>query len=140
MPTLNNALKAKRRRLPISLTPLIDVVFILLVFFMLASSFEKHRAVELIAPKESKGKSTAPKSDQIILTLAGKDRFEVKGTSYDLDGIHGFLDENRAPKILVKTGPDARLQDMVRFLDLSTSLSMTNVSLLPYSEKSDEKP
>lgn len=36
-----------RRRSPISLTPLIDVVFILLVFFMLASSFLDWRTIEL---------------------------------------------------------------------------------------------
>lgn len=38
-----------RRRSPISLTPLIDVVFILLVFFMLASSFLDWRTIELSA-------------------------------------------------------------------------------------------
>lgn len=34
-----------RRRLVISLTPLIDVVFILLLFFMLASNFTQERSV-----------------------------------------------------------------------------------------------
>ncbi len=38
---------APRRRAAISLTPLIDVVFILLVFFMLASSFLDWRAISL---------------------------------------------------------------------------------------------
>ncbi|MEM6945656.1 MAG: biopolymer transporter ExbD, partial [Pseudomonadota bacterium] len=34
-----------RKRLRISITPLIDVVFILLVFFMLASSFLDWRSI-----------------------------------------------------------------------------------------------
>ena len=42
--------KPRRRRSPISLTPLIDVVFILLVFFMLASSFLDWRSITLAAP------------------------------------------------------------------------------------------
>ncbi|OOC09384.1 ExbD/TolR family protein, partial [Thioalkalivibrio halophilus] len=46
-PTLDTG--RPRRRNLISLTPLIDVVFILLVFFMLASSFLDWRAVELEA-------------------------------------------------------------------------------------------
>ncbi|MBO8087018.1 MAG: biopolymer transporter ExbD, partial [Marichromatium sp.] len=37
------------RRNPISLTPLIDVVFILLLFFMLASHFDQWRALALDA-------------------------------------------------------------------------------------------
>ncbi|NVK18448.1 MAG: biopolymer transporter ExbD [Methylocystaceae bacterium] len=140
MPTLSNSLKTKRRRIPISLTPLIDVVFILLVFFMLASSFEKHRSVELVPPKESKGKSTQPKTDQIILLLVGNDRFEVNDQTYDLDAIHTFLDERRDQKILIKTGPDASLQDLVSLLDLTASLSLPNIALLPFREQSDEKP
>jgi biopolymer transport protein ExbD len=39
------AAKQPPRRAVVSLTPLIDVVFILLVFFMLASSFVKWRAI-----------------------------------------------------------------------------------------------
>ena len=41
------AAPARRARIAPSLTPLIDVVFILLVFFMLASSFADERRVEL---------------------------------------------------------------------------------------------
>ena len=43
----------RRRRPLISLTPLIDVVFILLVFFLLASSFLDWRAIDLSAPAEA---------------------------------------------------------------------------------------
>lgn len=41
----------RRGRRRISLTPLIDVVFILLVFFMLESSFLKVRAIDLALPE-----------------------------------------------------------------------------------------
>jgi biopolymer transport protein ExbD len=42
---VNLDLPTPRRRSVISLTPLIDVVFILLLFFMLASNFSKERTV-----------------------------------------------------------------------------------------------
>src|SRR3546814_1065083 len=44
-----------RRRASISLTPLIDVVFILLIFFMLASSFLDERAIEIDSPAAALG-------------------------------------------------------------------------------------
>src|SRR3546814_20664632 len=44
-----------RRRASISLTPLIDVVFILLIFFMLASSFLDERAIEIDSPAPALG-------------------------------------------------------------------------------------
>ena len=44
------AAAAQKKRPLISLTPLIDVVFILLVFFMLASSFLDWRSIDLSTP------------------------------------------------------------------------------------------
>lgn len=42
--------QARSRRALVSLTPLIDVVFILLVFFMLASSFSTEQVIEILTP------------------------------------------------------------------------------------------
>lgn len=47
--------RRRPRRALISLTPLIDVVFILLVFFMLASSFLDWRSIALETPKTATG-------------------------------------------------------------------------------------
>ena len=53
------------RRRPISLTPLIDVVFILLMFFMLTSAFTRWKAVDLRLPTTSS--DTSPKKPQALL-------------------------------------------------------------------------
>ena len=53
------------RRRPISLTPLIDVVFILLMFFMLTSTFTRWKAVDLRLPVASSDAS--PKKPQALL-------------------------------------------------------------------------
>lgn len=66
-----------RRRLTISLTPLIDVVFILLVFFMLASQFADWKQYEL--PTITTSSTAEPINSQqnvvkadITLTNSGK--------------------------------------------------------------------
>ena len=46
----------RRRRALVSLTPLIDVVFILLLFFMLASNFLDLHSIALDAPTGAAGK------------------------------------------------------------------------------------
>jgi biopolymer transport protein ExbD len=38
---------ARRRRSTFSITPLVDVVFLMLVFFLLTSSFVRYRAIEM---------------------------------------------------------------------------------------------
>ena len=52
----------RRRRSLISLTPLIDVVFILLIFFMLASSFSTEEAIELSMPGSGAAEGALPGS------------------------------------------------------------------------------
>lgn len=48
-------LRQQRPKLVLSLTPLIDVVFILLIFFMLASQFVDWRQIELMPQAEVSG-------------------------------------------------------------------------------------
>lgn len=134
MQTLSDLRKTKRRRIAISLTPLIDVVFILLIFFMLASSFQKNRSVELVPPQ--KGKSAPTTGDDVPLTVwvTGLDRYEIDGQVHRLDDMRPLLEAQRSRHILINTGPDASLQDMVSLLDLTAQLSLPKVSLLPFEE------
>ncbi len=64
------------RRPGIGLTPLIDVVFILLIFFMLVMQFKKYQQMPLAVAKASKSINALKFSDvdviQITLTNAGQ--------------------------------------------------------------------
>ncbi|WP_084148957.1 ExbD/TolR family protein [Terasakiella pusilla] len=134
MQTLSNIRKTKRRRIPISLTPLIDVVFILLVFFMLASSFQKTRTIEMVAPSQSKSKSTSSDERPMTVLITGADQYEVEGRDYTLEALNTVLDENRHRLILLKVGPAAQMQDVVYAMDLTATLSLPKISLLPFEE------
>lgn len=69
----NDALGFVARRRGVSITALIDVVFILLLFFMLSSSFVRWNTVELETPNLSAATSTAPTpSLQLILEPDGR--------------------------------------------------------------------
>ena len=70
------SLRSKRgggRRM-ISLTPLIDVVFILLVFFMLASSFTDWRAITLDTPPAA---TRSGSSEGALLVRVGQDGLDL---------------------------------------------------------------
>ncbi|MGY9047424.1 hypothetical protein P775_13635 [Puniceibacterium antarcticum] len=69
-----------RRKL--SMTSLIDVIFLLLLFFMLTSTFSKFSEVELTASAHSSGaKSDAP---PLFLRLSGEE-VSVNGQTFALD-------------------------------------------------------
>ena len=66
MNSLGLSLNRRRSRVVLSLTPLIDVVFILLVFFMLVSQFTQWRQVEM-SPEATLGGETTSISPVLVL-------------------------------------------------------------------------
>ena len=77
------ARKAKREALTLDLTPLIDVVFILLIFFMLTSSSVMPNALNLKLPGRSSGSSTNPsKPARIDVSRSGTYYLNNSKTSF----------------------------------------------------------
>ncbi|PTW50229.1 biopolymer transporter ExbD [Rhodovulum kholense] len=59
----------RRRRRPLSLTPLVDVIFLLLLFFMLSSTFTRFAEVDLSAAAPG-GSAATPETKPLFLQLA----------------------------------------------------------------------
>ena len=87
------------RRRPISLTPLIDVVFILLMFFMLTSAFTRWKAVDLRLPTTSS--DTSPKKPQALL-LHTDGSLSLRGRPFPLP------DAATALPAVLRCGPTGR--------------------------------
>jgi biopolymer transport protein ExbD len=99
----------------ISLTPLIDVVFLLLVFFMLASTFWRYSSFELAAGK-SGTEQTADLNNLVFLRLKGGSNIEVNGKEVLLDQLQSeliALAGDKKIKVIIKTMEGASTQDLV---------------------------
>lgn len=109
-----------RRGTIISLTPLIDVVFILLVFFMLASSFSEWRSIS-IATAKSPSVPRAPTEQKPLLLRVSDSEVHLNGELLELDEIMVRLQERleQDPQASVKVQPvvDTRLQSVIAVLD-----------------------
>jgi biopolymer transport protein ExbD len=122
-------LPVKPRKKAISLTPLIDVVFILLLFFMLSSSFVTYRQIDMPLPDASTSAepvllnvSVASNSSQI--TVAGK---TVNLTqTYALQKI---IAEQPNAVYLVSVTDSVTTQQLVSVMDALSQAGAENVSL-----------
>ncbi|MBF9033064.1 biopolymer transporter ExbD [Rhodobacterales bacterium HKCCE2091] len=116
------------RRRP-SLTPMIDVVFLLLVFFMLAARFGQDGAIPLSAAGEGDGYSGPPR-----LVSLGVGGITLNGRplpASEVAAALGRLVDAPTDAILVETGPDVPLQDLADLLGLLSGAGFTNLVLLP---------
>ncbi len=71
------------RRRPLSLTSLIDVIFLLLLFFMLSSTFTRFARVEVSGGPASA--SVSGKTPDILIRLDGEDGWRINGQTLDED-------------------------------------------------------
>ena len=72
-------LERPARRKPIGITSLIDVIFLLLLFFMLASSFSHYRALPIASNSAGAGSGARP----ILLRLHGSQEWDLNGVALD---------------------------------------------------------
>lgn len=101
------------------LTPLIDVVFILIIFFMLTTSFMKVESLELILP--SKGGKAAERQEVVRLLLYENGEMQLAGRKLEGDTLDAELRalfaKDAATKMMVLTGDGVTMQQMVGAMD-----------------------
>jgi biopolymer transport protein ExbD len=126
--------RARVRRASIGLTPLIDVVFILLLFFMLASSLTRLHTVPVIV---AGGGSAAalPTDDEsfALLRVLAAGGLELDGQVIVTDRLHRVLSERRAhdPKLRLAVEPEdaVPLQRLLAVLDAAAHAGVPAVRL-----------
>lgn len=120
---------SQRRRKMISLTPLIDVVFILLLFFMLSSNFTRWHQINVQSATSSESQTPDLRILKIESNL-GELSFNGSHLSMnDADGIQKFVAENEQATFVITVVEGIKIQVMVNLLDQLKRSGATRVSL-----------
>ena len=121
-----------RRRMLIGLTPLIDVVFILLLFFLLASSFLNWHTIKLTTPA-TQGVVINSAGGAVLIRLGANGALDLNGQPVLIDELPDklsqFLAKESDQKILVRPAKGVPLQPVVSVLDAVKKAGGRNVSL-----------
>lgn len=64
----------KEDTVDVNLTPLIDVVFLLLIFFMVTTTFDRHARLKVSLP-ESSAKATQQQKEPLVLSIDAKGNY-----------------------------------------------------------------
>jgi len=101
----------------ISLTPLIDVVFILLLFFMLSSTFIQWRQIDISAPSEAEAET---KTQRVIKLLSDDGQFSFEDKLFsmnDLNAVVKLVEEDSDAVYVIQVESGLRTQSMIDLLD-----------------------
>ena len=120
---ISEPLPARRR---ISLTPLIDVIFLLLMFFMLSSTFARFADLDVARQSTSAGEAALPPLSApadirgAIVAVSADQRVRINGAETALDDIAVRLDalyDRGARTAIIVADYSATVQDLVSVLE-----------------------
>lgn len=115
----------------INLTPLIDMVFILLIFFMVTASFVKESGVDVDRPSAATAVSRERASILVAVTEQGevwvdKRRVDPRAVRANVERLHG---ENPEGAVVILADKRAPTGVVVQVLDQSRLAGVRDVSI-----------
>ena len=131
--------RASRREATVELTPLIDVVFLLLIFFMVSTSFVQNQALNVDLPQANG--DAQPNQDLIINVVVQQNgRYEIEGSivvDTSLQGLaktlQAVVEKNAARRtslpVVISADATATHQSVVRVMDACAQVGLTQISL-----------
>jgi len=125
----------RRESLPIDLTPLIDVVFILLIFFIVTSVFKKEELALMLDLPSSHAKEVEVEEKQIGIELS-KNKIAYKGKEITLEKLElEFEDvDDKKQSIIFRIDKNVPYERVVKILDLLQKHNLNNLALVTNKE------
>ncbi len=81
----------------LSITPLIDVVFLLLIFFLVSSRFaEEERELDMNLPSVSDALPASYRSNEIVINIDSEGKYYIEGQFRQLEQIEQILKRAQA--------------------------------------------
>jgi biopolymer transport protein ExbD len=124
-------------RVDINLTPLIDVVFLLLIFFMVSTTFDRHAKLKVDLP-ESSATNTQQQQDPVVISIDAKGNYFINDrqlVNTSLDTLKIALRktvadlEEKDVSLVLRADAKTPHQSVVRVMDAAAQLGLTRLSI-----------
>ena len=111
----------------IELTPLIDCVFLLLIFFMLTSSFVLVPGINVKLPKAVTSQRLT--FQRVVIVITSEDIIYLKNKPVTLKELFDTLKKERVEVVLIKADRDASLGRVVEVWDICRKLGIEKIGI-----------
>jgi biopolymer transport protein ExbD len=133
--SFSGAHKRRQRRgdLAIDLTPLIDVVFQLLIFFVLTSTFQNNPSFRVKLPK-AKNRDVTQEPKALVVTIGKEGGIEVDGKGVDDDELRLRLcaaaQNDASTGVNIRADEATQHQFVIRVMDAAKGCGLEKLGIL----------
>ena len=129
---MKRRIKKKNDESEINITPMLDIVFIMLIFFIVTTSFVKEISIDVNRPTKSPIKEQK-KSDVISVRILDSGQILIQERLISIDAVRANIESSLALKpqasVVVVSDRDADAGLLVRVIDQSRLAGASSVSL-----------
>ncbi len=134
----------RRDQVSLDMTPLIDVVFLLLIFFMVSTTFDKQTAVKVDLP-EAQSIAEKTQEDRIMVVVDGRGHIYINDRELinnEVDTVKRTLlkiaDGNRDIPVIVRVDKSAPFQAPMTVMDAAAQAQLSRLSFV--ARQASEQP
>jgi biopolymer transport protein ExbD len=121
----------------INITPMLDIVFIMLIFFIVTTSFIKEKGLEVSRPSNTPPKEIVQKKGPIVIKIDASSNITLQGRVLERQAVQANLEREKAEKpdstLIVAAHPDAETDALVTILDAAEAVGVVGVSVATVS-------
>ncbi len=127
-----HSFKATEEDNEVNLTPMLDVVFIMLIFFIVTASFVKEAGIDVTRP-DSNQQQQESKKKSILISITRTNEIWIQKRRIDVRAVRAnverLLAENPESAVIVQAAEDAENGTFVRVLDQARLAGAPSVSI-----------
>ncbi|AOW78300.1 biopolymer transporter ExbD [Colwellia sp. PAMC 20917] len=128
---LSNILQEQEEAEEINMTPMLDVVFILLIFFIVTASFVKEAGIEVNRPEAA----TAVKKERanILVAISDKGDIWINKRRIDIRAVQANIErlkaENPQGTVVIQADKASTTDTLIKVMDAARSAGVFDVSI-----------
>ena len=116
----------------VNLTPMLAVVFIMLIFFIVTATFVKEIGIDVNSPDKNQNIQDADKKS-IVVKISSRDRIEIRGRNVDIRSVRANIErlhaEDPEAPVVVQPHTDSTTEVMIQVMDSARLAGVYNVSI-----------
>ena len=122
--------RTKDEELTVGLTPLIDIVFLIIIFLMVTSHFRVASGVPIRLPKVTQN-AYDRKSQDIIVAIDREGLIYLKGEKINIKELgpklQDFVEKDEVVQLVLQADKDVRRGRVVQVMDLAKSAGISSI-------------
>jgi biopolymer transport protein ExbD len=128
----------EKKNIDINVAPLIDIVFLLLIFFMLASEFTDFKTIDMVSPNQSNKEINKTKLP-IIIELSENGIININNKEIAFNKLSIIVDDmltnKKINKVVISTPNETKVNVLIKIVDIIRSLGIENIALITKENK-----